>query len=73
MTYGKSMRDWESRDDERRERIWRSALENAIASCNKNVAIELMRSGLLNLYDIPSFPSGSWAEKELEKLKEAGY
>lgn len=73
MTYGQSMRKWESNDDDRRERIWRNELEDAIAFCKKDKAIELMRSGLLNAYDLPDFPEGSWAKEELEKLKEAGY
>ena len=30
MTYGKSMHDWEAREDERRERIWLSDLASAI-------------------------------------------
>ena len=32
MTYGKSMHDWEAREDERRERIWLNDLEILVIS-----------------------------------------
>lgn len=73
MSYGRSMRDWEARDDERRERIWLDDLEQAIEAHDKSRMTELMKHGLINSYDFPNFPSGSWVRDELERLKRAGY
>lgn len=73
MTYGKSMHDWEAREDERRERIWLSDLESAIKSHNKSRFTELTKQGLINQYTFPCFPLGSWTREEVERLKKAGY
>lgn len=73
MTYGKSMHDWEAREDERRERIWLSDLESAIESHNKSRFTELAKQGLINQYTFPCFPLGSWTREEVERLKKAGY
>lgn len=73
MSYGRSMKDWEARDDERREQIWLDDLERAIEAHDKTRVTELMKLGLINVYDFPDFPAGSWARDELERLKRAGY
>lgn len=73
MSYGRSMKDWEARDDERREQIWLDDLERAIEAHDKTRVTELMKLGLINVYDFPDFPAGSWARGELERLKRAGY
>ncbi|CDE84498.1 unknown [Clostridium sp. CAG:273] len=73
MTYGKSMHDWEAREDERRERIWLNDLEIAINSRDKSRFTELAKKGLINQYNFPCFPLGSWTREEVERLKKAGY
>lgn len=73
MSYGRSMKAWEAREDDRRERIWLDDLEQALERHDKPRTIELMKQGLINVYDFPDFPKGSWARDELEKLKMAGY
>ncbi|MEE0768950.1 MAG: hypothetical protein UIT70_03655 [Clostridia bacterium] len=73
MTYGKSMHDWEAREDERRERIWLNDLEIAINSRDKSRFTELAKKGLINQYTFPCFPLGSWTREEVERLKKAGY
>lgn len=73
MSYGRSMKAWEAREDDRREKIWLTELEQSVETHNKSRAIELMKQGLINVYDFPDFPKGSWARDELEKLKRAGY
>lgn len=73
MTYGKSMHDWEAREDERRERIWLNDLEIAINSRDKSRFTELAKQGLINQYTFPCFPLGSWTREEVERLKKAGY
>ena len=73
MTYGKSMHDWEAREDERRERHWLNDLERAINSRDKSRFTELAKKGLINQYTFPCFPLGSWTREEVERLKKAGY
>lgn len=73
MSYGRSMKAWEAHEDDRRERIWLDDLEQALERHDKPRTIELMKQGLINVYDFPDFPKGSWARDELEKLKRAGY
>ena len=73
MSYGRSMQDWEARDDERREQIWLDDLKRAIEAHDNLRVTELIKLGLTNVYDFPNFPAGSWARNELERLKRAGY
>ena len=69
MSYGRSMSSWESREDAHQEKLWADQLKQAISACNNARIIELMKSGLINSYDFPDFPKGSWLETTFESLK----
>lgn len=73
MSYGRSMRDWEAHDDERREQLWLEDLKRAVEAHDHTRTTELMKVGLINDYDFSDFLKVSRIRGELDRLKRAGY
>lgn len=63
MSYGKNMRAWEANKDRIEEERWLDQLSSAILSKNLQRVRSLMVTGIVEGYQFPTFPAGTWQSK----------